>query len=190
MQTNYEQTGQEQYQGSPQQVTPYLVGGEPSNDLVQLALSSTDILDDLQHELLGEVFDEKQRQFVKIDKPILNIEGVKKLMAFTRSIINRNTTFSSSLDEEARVRAKEVEMIINDALLDNYYKWDVGKADWALIVATFGNATFFTMKRSVGGAERDILAGNTKTLIQKQDMQSKQSISEKSGGLFNNLIRR
>ena len=168
-------------------VPPYLPAGNyVSNDLVKMAMTSYDLMDDLKVNLLGLEWNPKYKRYMRSKeiKPLITEEGAWKVITIVSSIVNRNTHLSIINDEEEiNAWAREVEDNLCNDFFDNYDRYWNGvdggvESNWPIVQNMAGNFVKLALKRAIHGREKDILAGNTKTLIQKSEMESSQRISQ------------
>lgn len=191
----YEDSVQQPQDMSYNNVPPYIpVNNYMNNDLVKMAMTSSDLMDELKINLLGLEWDKDKENFMpsKKIKRMISEAGAWKVITVISSIVNRNTHLSIINDKEQIVMlAREAEENLRHDFFDNYAEyWDnewEAESNWPLIQSMAGNYVVMALQRAIHGREKDILAGNTKTLIQKSEMASRQQITqspEKRFGIF------
>ena len=167
-----------------QPVTPYIGSYSQSSDLIRLALRSDDLIMELKLNLMGLEYDSEKDEFVnsKTSTPLINKQGANKVVSIVSSIVNRNTNLSNIQEDEINAIAREVELNINENFL---YNWDVywdteleASSNWKIVRSMAGNYAKLSLLRAKDGGEINILGGNTKTLIQKSEMESAQRIQQ------------
>jgi hypothetical protein len=176
-------------------VPPYIpVSNYMNNDLVKMAMTSSDLMDELKVNLLGLEWDSQKESFQpsKKIKRMISEAGAWKVITVISSIVNRNTHLSIINEKEQIPRlAEEAEENLRNDFFDNYAEyweneWEA-ESNWPLIQSMAGNYVILALQRAIHGREKDILAGNTKTLIQKSEQSSRQQITqnpEKRFGIF------
>lgn len=187
----------DQYDGNVQQeqggdkapVSYSYLPQEDRSDLVKLALSNKDILDELKITLLGLEWDDASQQWVMMKdiEPLLSIRGVNSLiMTILRAYITRDITLSNLTDRELRKRAEIIERDVADALEDNESEWEVKPKNCPLIVDIVGDKVWSMLCRAKDGIERQQLSGSQKTSIIKQesDIQQRTRDDTRRFGIF------
>lgn len=190
----------------PQQQYPYIPGYTMQNsNLIDFALTHSDLIEGFRRRLLALEYNETQKEWVRsqVYAPLINEEGATKVLTLVESIVNRNTNLSNIEEDRLKLIAKEVEEKVNENFLDNwdrYWKFqstdtksDIemqAKSNWSMIRAMTGNFAMISLLRAQNGGERNILGGNTRTLIQKSEVDSSQRISEaKQGGFIPRIFK-
>lgn len=176
------------YQDAPEQpkqesVTPYVMGYDNSHsDLVRLSLNVDDLIDSIKIQLLSLEYDMESEKYIqpKDAQPLINQNGAHAVITILSCLVNRNTNLSNLDEEDIRIISKELELNVNDLFLRNWDKywddeWEAEKF-WSTVRAIVGNMVFFCLKQAKGGQHINILGGNTKTLIQKSEVDSHQRI--------------
>lgn len=161
-----------------------------SSDLVRLALNSSDLMEDLRIHLLSLEFDPEKETFVSKtnSKPLIREEGARRIITIVSSIVNRNTNLSNISSEEINTIVKEIELNINDNFFDNWHiYWDnewEAESNWKIVRSLAGNFSKLALLRAQDGGERDLLGGNTRTLIQKSEVDTSQRITQNPSNKF------
>jgi hypothetical protein len=178
----------EESQQVPQQqktVAPYINDyGFGHSDLIKLALNSSDLMEELRMNILALEWDSTLKKFVrsKEKSAMINDYGAQKIITTISSIVNRNTHLSNITDIEIDNICRELEHNICHDFFDNWHKYWENEFDtesnWRMVRSMSGNFAKLALKRAKDGIERNILGGNTKTFINKQDIDSSQRITE------------
>lgn len=98
-----------------------------SDSLVQWQLDPEQIKEDIVHQLKGEVFDYKDKKWIRQGNPLLNEKGVNGIATILLSVINRNILLSSLDDEDIRKFVIEVANNLTDDLTVNYEEYGIGE---------------------------------------------------------------
>src|SRR3990167_5128178 len=162
---------------------PYL-NDQNNSDLVRMALTTTDLIDDLRMNLLGYEYDEKSEKFISSKKarPLINEEGANKIIIIISSFVNRNSTVSNLTEDDILKMCKEVEHVVNDHFFDKWKdywhdQWEA-EANWRIIRPMVGNYANICLRRAKDGREMSILGGGQKTFTQIQRLDSSQRITQ------------
>lgn len=157
-----------------------------NSDLVKLSLNNDDIMQTLQIALNCLEWDSESHMFVrkKESEQLISNDGLNHIMLMLSSLINRNTTLSNLEKDDVRKLAFEFESEINFQQCINHDKWKIKKGNISSINIIAGNMALMALNRAKDGVEMQTLGGNTKTLRQVQDIQSRQNIIEGKAGLF------
>src|SRR3990167_5658316 len=167
-------------------INPYMGGmyGFNNSDLVKLALNTADILEDLKISLFALEYDPKIQGYVpsKIAKPLINELGSNQVLTVIRSLVNRNTTLSNLNEDEINRIAHGIGLALNDNFLINWRMYwpdsTYAASNWQTVILIATNSIIMSLKRALNNSEAQLLGGNTKTFIQKSEMDSSQRISQ------------
>ena len=166
-----------------------------NDDLVNAALNNESLHEQLNRKILAIEWNEEGRKWVPIKgvKPLLTKEEAYPIFTLS-TLIDKNTTISQIEKREANMLARDVEERVNDHMLEimwNRYKekkdkFEFDRSGWQIIISLIGDAHLLAFNRAVGGNEMNILGQGTKTMIQKQHIEGKQTITEgkRGWGLF------
>ena len=178
-----------QYQSPPNQqmVTPYI---DPFNninaDLIKLALTSNDILEEIRMRLLGLEWDDKNQVYVQETEPLMQKPGVNKIITQIASFLNRNTSMTDLPEEEITNLARQFEHNLRRDFFDNWKRyWEnewQAESNWPIVRSMAGNYAYLALRRSKEGREREILGGNTKTLISRSQVDNVNGSMNSGGG--------
>ena len=187
-------TTQQQYAPTEysQQVPPYINDlGQGHADLVRIALNSIDLMDDLKMNLLALEWNPIEKKLIKRNdvRPLINETGAQKVITIVSSIVNRNSHLSNIDIIEINRICREIELNINKNFFDNWEQywmdeWEA-ESNWSNVRMMAGNYAKLALLRAKDGIERNILVGNTKTFINKSEVDSSQKITEVPQRKFN-----
>jgi len=85
---------------APQSIIPQ--NGLMSENLVMWQLQSQEIIEDISHQLKGEVFDFVKKKWVIKGTPLMNDDGIASLATTILGVVNRNIILSGLEEEEIR----------------------------------------------------------------------------------------
>lgn len=138
------------------------------NQLTQLQLLTSDILEDIEHQLRGELYDENQDAWVQKGKKIIKTEdGIRDILSELYTFLNRNVILSELTDEEIRKLTMELSKSLVFSLgkkADEYTRNNT--SDLSSTVRTVSRTAFFTMKRAKDRGEGKLL-GQTTTYVER-----------------------
>lgn len=159
---------------------------QENNDILRYGMDLQDIHQELENNLRGLTLDiktgsMKQRPGVQ---PLMNEEGITRMMAVVRTYITRIGT-QSFLEKE---QISNIMIEINEELLlmmaAHYDDFEIDDNYIPYIISLIENPIFLTLQRALQGGDRNLLR-NTTTHIQKYS----ESMPNKGGGIFNALSR-
>lgn len=153
------------------------------NQLTQLQLLTSDILEDIEHQLRGELYNETTDQWEQKGKKMIKSEdGIRDILGELYTFLNRNVILSELTDEEIRKLTMELSKSLVFSLgkkADEYT--DNNTSDLSSVVRTVSRTAFFTMKRAKDRGEGKLL-GQTTTYVERN--------TEDNGGKFPGIFGR
>ena len=88
---------------------PPIIPQAPEQDFFRYRIDSTDILTELQHQLSGEVWDEKTKEWKALYNKELTDEGINEILGIVYSLgINKNTILGCLTHEEIYDRCNAI----------------------------------------------------------------------------------
>jgi hypothetical protein len=99
---------QEPYQ--PQQIQENVNLAGTSHDysnLLMFCLDTNEIIQELQHQLKNEIYDNKNDKYIVLGDPLLNEKGISHLISITRPMVDRTITLSTFDNEEINRKMQE-----------------------------------------------------------------------------------
>jgi hypothetical protein len=174
----------EEQQMIPMEAEPQYMpmgAGYPS-DVTKFMLDTKKQLNEFEHQLRGEEF--VNGKWVQIGTPILNQEGAKKVVGYTRGYVTRTTFLSNLKQEEVYDLTKNFSFNITQLIFNNGEEWaiDWDRANQGFIVDTTSDIVFMSLARAMGQGERTFLGKSTHVQHHIQD--APQQRKEKKFGLF------
>lgn len=136
----------------------------PDQRLNQTRLETTDILEDIEHQLKGEIYNEKEDSWEQKGKKLIESEdGIKSIMSFLYQFLNRNVILSELKEEKINIimlhLAEEVTYHLMEKA-DTYTNNETVRMD--MIKGIICNTAYFSMCRALGRGEAKSLAETTR----------------------------
>jgi hypothetical protein len=139
----------------------------PNQQLTQLQLLTSDILEDIEHQLKGEVYNEEKDKYEqKGMRLVLTDEGVKACLTQLYTFLNRNVILTELKETNIRIIMQVLDEEITWFLAehgDTFTNNDVSKLD--LIKRILTHTAYFTMNRALERGEGKLL-GQTTTHVE------------------------
>lgn len=161
----------------------------PSEDFFKFRIEGRDILEDIEHQLKGEVWDaEKKRYIVKFDRWV-NDEGVNKILHVIYACgINKNIILGNLTTDEIKFKCRSLKRDIAFLLFKKYHDYGIKKEMRSLLTKSVVNQIHSGLSRSEGGRESDQIstAAQRHDIWQHQDQQQ----SERRGILGRLKLRK
>lgn len=175
-------------------------GGADNSNLVTWQLDTKEILDQIEHNLRGDVVkvDEKGDEiWVKSTKEqglaMLNDKGVNAIMKILSMYLNRNSILSATKEEEVNEMLYTIGMEIGYNLVLNYrnYGWEKAemRRNYNLLVIMVTDQIALTLKRSIGGGERSSLR-EARSVTQSEALNNQNLISPMGYGQKRGILSR
>lgn len=120
----------------------------------------------LEHDLLGETYDQKKRMWVRdpTTEPVMNKQGVHTVISFIRARVNKNTFISDLSEKTIRERVNSMLEILNEHLFFYGIKYGLSPEKAPLVSNIVGDIVEIALYRAKNAGERDYY-GNTTTTI-------------------------
>lgn len=142
----------------------------PNREFTHLQLLTSDILEDIEHQLKGEIYNEEKDEWVnKGEKLILVDKGIHEVLTHMYTFLNRNVILSELSDPEIRTIMQVLDEEITYFLAekaDIYTNNDITKLD--LIKRIITHTAFFSLKRALNRGEGQLLK-DTVTRVEHYD---------------------
>lgn len=121
-----------------------------------------DLLDFLKHDLKGEIWVPHKKgtggDWVgKRAQQLLNDEGVTTIISTIRTMVNKFTVLSNLTDDEIIEICRDINTALVETLYFKYKQFGADKKNLDLIEAKTMNFIFISLKKSLGGKERESL---------------------------------
>jgi len=163
-QDNYNYAQPDVVQQQPQYYQPAPIPDGPGNDFFWFRLSSGDILDEIEHQLRGEVRETNKDGdpiwVLKYD-PLMNEKGVRTMLHIIYSSgLNKNTILGCLTHEEIMQRCFSLWCNIAQILSTNYYIYELDKNMRSIVVKLIIYSIHSGLSRSELGRESDQLSAS------------------------------
>lgn len=180
-----QQVNQEDYeQQYPYQPIGYKIPENPSDDFFRYRIDGTDILDDIQHQLKGEIYDEKRGGYVQKFDRWCNDEGINKITHIIYACgINKNTFLGNLEKDEIMYKCRMIKKNMALLFFKKYKEFGVQKEMRRLLITTVVNTIHSALSRSEGGKESDQLS----TASQRMEVFQHNQQQEQKSGLMGRL---
>ena len=154
-----EQQEQDTPPGLPAPPMPVPLPEGPGEDFFKFRIDGSDILDDMAHQLRGEVFDEKANKYVvKFDRWV-NDDGINKVLHVIYACgINKNTFLGNLTQEQILFKCRSIKKKLALLFFKKYKEFEIKKEMRDLLVTTVVNTVHSGLSRSEGGKESDQLS--------------------------------
>lgn len=149
--------------------------GSPSEDFFRFRIDGSDILEDMEHQLKGEILVQQPDGSMKWEEKFdrwINDEGIAKVLHIIYSCgINKNTFLGNLRREQILYKCKMIKKNLARLLMKKYPEYEVDKDMRALLITTVVNTVHSGLSRSEGGRESDQLstAANRHDIYQHTD---------------------
>ncbi len=154
-------------------------------NVVMLQLDTSEIMNDVEHYLRCEYFDQKTKSWTQKPntKPLLNETGINNLMAVVRSHLDKNHALTYYTEDQIfRIIMQPLAIDLIWNVRNNWEYYDMNKNNADIILDVVINATFASVMRSREGATLDVFK-NTQKVSTTFDSQKRTGIAGFLGGL-------
>jgi hypothetical protein len=182
------QPQEEEQQFMPQQIVAPPMPQNPDQDFFRYRIDGADILEELQHQLRGEVFvmDENGNgQFLQKFDRWVNNEGVNKILHIVYACgINKNVFLGNLTHEEIYFKCNMLKKKLARLMFSKYKDYGVNKEMRDMLITTVVNTIHSGLSRCEEGREADQLSSATQRHeIYSEDLKQK----KQQGSIFNPL---
>jgi len=173
----------------PEDDSNFLQIKEQQKDLVRWQQDLDDTIEMLKHDLMHEILTEEGWCVETINgvpvKPMINYEGVYRIITLVKRYLSRNFMMSNYDDDTIfRVlRRLNEDLVVN--IGTKYKIYDVDQADMSLIVKMVMDSVEATLNRALNNGERNHLNTINKRIEAHTDSQNPQQQKGLLGGLMN-----
>lgn len=148
------------YQPSSFGVPP--IPENPNNDFFKYRISGDDIIDEIIHQLKGEVFDEEKKEYTQKFKPWANETGINKITYIVYSCgVNKNIFLGNLTREEILFKCKMIKKKLAILLFRKWHEFNIQKEMRSLLITTVINTIHSALSRSEGGRESSLISTAT-----------------------------
>lgn len=174
---------QQEEQQLPPPMAAHLPGG-PDEDFFRFRIDGTDILEDMEHQLRGEAYDEKSEKYIPKFDRWMNDNGINKVLHIIYSCgINKNTFLGNLEKDEIKYKCKTIKKKVARLFFNKYGTYGIKKEMRDLLVTSIVNTIHSGLSRSEGGRESDQIS----TAAQRYEVFQHQAQQEKSRGIVERL---
>lgn len=182
-----EQPQQVQEVQQPQMMPPMMGGYEPDQDFFRYRIDSNDIVDEIMHQLKGEVYlvgdDGKGKYVQKFDRWV-NDEGIYKIIHIMYSNgLNKGIFLANLTHDEIAYKMNALKKQFARLIFKKYQEYGIKKEMRSLVVSTLVNQIHTGLSRCEGGKEADQLSVATTRLEHYQHQEQ-----QKEGNSFTKIL--
>ena len=128
----------------------------------------------LEHDLRSEYYvsnSDGTGEWKSLGKPIMNDEGIKKLISRIRMVSNRIVFTSNFSDTEINFEMRGLLKELRKNIASEYKQWNLSKCNFELIVKCFEGTVFSSWKTAKGEGFRTSAFGtvNERRIVGSQD---------------------
>lgn len=167
----------------------------PQQDFFRFRIDATDILEEVQHQLKGEMFvpnpDGRSGEWVSKFGKWINEEGLNTITFVMYSCgINKNTFLGNLTLDQINFKCRMIKRKLALLLVRKYKDYEVKKEMRDLLITTVVNTIHSALSRSEGGLEADQISTATQRheIYQNQNQQEREGVLKKISPL--RLFRR
>lgn len=172
-------------EGTDATVIQHAVRGR-MEDMIRWGLISEDIILEMEHDMRGDIYDEKTGKWEKSDdtRRLCNEYCINKLRAILRARLGKNTYLSNIELKEMKLILRFIGWDLADIILTQYEHFEIKEDDMSLVFWAVFDLCEFSMRRAVGEGERKFIQ-TVRAVIEKVVGGSEEKKEE--GRSFKNL---
>lgn len=134
-------------------------------ELTKWQLDSFQLLDNLRHDLRGDIWDfEKAKWEEDKEDFTVNEYGVKRIISMLRPKIDKIVVLSNFSEEEVYSVVKEFNFVLIRYMLQNFEAFGIKKSDLSMVVNKIMDVIFSAYMRAKGEGERKFLRTTEKRI--------------------------
>ncbi len=122
------------------------------DSLTKWTLNPHDVLENLEMQMRG--LKVQNKQLVSYRAPMMNDEGIGRVIMVLDGLINKNNVLGNIQKEEAYKIVRKVSTECNAMFFVNRKTWALSRTDWKVLNMLIQNQVFLFLTRPVGGSER------------------------------------
>jgi hypothetical protein len=163
----------------------------PNQDFFRFRIDNTEILEEVMHQLRGEVFIANENgqggEYKKVFDRWINEEGLNKISYIIYCCgINKNTLLGNLSKDEIYFKCQALKIQLSQLLFKKYKEFEVKKEMRELLVTAIMNTVHSALSRSEGGKEADDLSKAT----QRHEIVNQDLTPKETSNPFARLLRR
>ncbi len=141
----------------------------------------------LQLDLSGLRYNEKDKKYEKVDEPLMDLECIRKLVNLLRSILFLNTPMTNLDEDRIKMSISAIQKSLDRLLFEFGYEHGVNVSILWYISRTCGQQIENALYRSKDGLERQLRASNISVQSQQKEQREEE---KKKVSIFPNFFRR
>jgi len=150
----------------------------PDSDFFKFRIGGLDILEEIEHQLKGEVWDKQEKKYVNKFDRWINDEGINKILHVIFACgINKNTFLGNLSNDQILFKCRMLKTKLALLLFKKYQAYEIKKEMRDLLITTVVNTVHSALSRSEGGLE----ARQLSTAAQRHDIYQHSPNQQKSG---------
>ena len=136
---------------------------EKSEQLIRWTLETYDTLKVIEHALRGEDWSESQGMWVKKTKPLMNDEGIAKMMQILKIIDNKDNLLGNLESKQINEICLDICEDVVSQIRTKHAQYAIDPKDWTLIVNMISQKVEIFLSRPMDGKERERLTPQLKS---------------------------
>jgi hypothetical protein len=154
----------------------------PDQDFFRFRIESQDILEELQHQLRGEVWSPKTQKYEKMFDAWMNDEGISRVLHVAYSCgLNKNTFLGCLTHEEISYKCNKLKKGLSRVIAIKYQDYNIKKEMKTLIIESIKNQIHSGLSRCEDGREADQLS----TATQRHELIQHENKKQSGGSILN-----
>src|SRR3990167_5615447 len=125
--------------------------GNNMPDLTRWTLDSSDVIDEVEHKLRGEIWDNSSERYIKKYDELLNDKGINIMMSILHTHLTKNFKLTVLAEHEVLAISKAVRKDIIKLLFIYYKEYGAEKSKLSLIVNMVDHPIFVHLKSALNG---------------------------------------
>jgi len=148
----------------------------PQDDFYRYRIDGFDIIQEMQHQLRGELFDESKGKYLKAFDRWINESGISKITHIVYSLgINKNTFLGNLSRDQVLFKCRMLKIKLSRLVMRKYVEYEIKREMWDLLVMTVVNTVHSGLSRSENGREGTQLSTAAQRIDQYHHMEGQKS---------------
>lgn len=150
---------EDKHPGLPAPPMPVPLPEGPGEDFFKFRIDGGDILDDMAHQLKGEVYDDTRKEYVEKFDRWINDTGINKVLHVIYACgINKGVFLGNLTSDQILFKCRSVKKKLALLFFKKYNSYGIKREMRDLLVTTVVNTIHSGLSRSEGGKESDQLS--------------------------------
>jgi hypothetical protein len=165
-------------------ITSYMPA-PPQEDFFKFRIDGTDIIEELRHQLNGEVYNFQKECYEKKFQSWINENGINRILQIVYSCgVNKNVILGNLKKEEIQYKCGMLKKKLAQLIVHRYKDYGIEREMRSILITIVINQVHSALSRSESGRESKQIS---ESVSKYEVTQRKEHDNDKSGGIMSRL---